>query len=270
MLLIKDKHVRMAQHIIYDRYGIVYQEHKKDMLKAKLTKLMKHHKIDSADDLLSLIEEEDNSGGFYKHFQDVITTHKTNFFRENKHFEYLHQNFKHWIKEYPHIFDGGEIRAWSAASSTGEEVYSLAMCLKDAVPAHFNVKVLGTDVSVGVVKKAMEGVYPEAIENDVKKLFLNKYFNKQHSLYEVNDELKSMITFRQFNLMDPFTFKNKFALIFCRNVMIYFDTATQRNLLEKFYQVLPVGGLLFLGLSENMIHKDLRYKFVQPSVYMKF
>jgi chemotaxis protein methyltransferase CheR len=161
-----------------------------------------------------------------------------------------------------------EIRAWSAGCSTGEEAYTLSMVLQESFP-NLDIKILATDIDQKVLKKAVSGEYGIGEADDVERYYLAKYFKKTDRSLFVCDEIKSKVTFRQFNLMNKFSFKKGFDIIFCRNVMIYFDAPTQQKILKKFYDALVPGGLLFIGHSEGITDKNPGYIYVQPTVYRK-
>jgi chemotaxis protein methyltransferase CheR len=155
------------------------------------------------------------------------------------------------------------------ACSTGQEAYTLAIVLKEALPKDFSVKVLATDVSNRVLKVAIDGVYQEDSINDIDKSYLDRYFTKSQELFQVNDDIRKLVTFRQFNLMNQFPFSGNFDIIFCRNVMIYFNLETQKELLRKIYDCLSSGGLLFIGQSESILNKNHNFKHLKSTIYIK-
>ncbi|MBW2108606.1 MAG: protein-glutamate O-methyltransferase CheR, partial [Deltaproteobacteria bacterium] len=204
---------------------------------------------------------------------DAISTNLTSFFREERHFEFLtNKVFPSWTARSGH---GEKIRLWSAGCSSGEEPYSLAICMMDyfsgGLPA--DTKILATDLSTKVLNRAQSGVYNAERIKKIPKSTLRKYFQKgvgsQAGEFRVKECIREMIVFRRLNLMDPFPFKLRFSLICCRNVMIYFDKMTQGRLVNKFYDCLESGGYLFIGHSESLTGIDHRFKYIQPAVYYK-
>lgn len=252
---------------IHDNFGINFKISKKEILESKLRKLMEKEEVYGYDEFFRLLNTCNNK----KLISDLIseiTVNKTDFFRESSHFDFIKSNTDLIMQNNSRIIRNREIRAWSAGCATGEEAYTLAMTLRESFP-QYTVKILATDIDPMVLKKAMKGEYSENIRNDMEKCYLNKYFNKTASGLAVRDHVKRNITFRQFNLMNEFPFQHGFDIIFCRNVMIYFDIAMQQNLLTKFFHSLTRGGLLFLGHTEGITNSKLNYRYVQPAVYMK-
>lgn len=254
--------------LIYDKLGIHISEAKREMIQSKVGKLMRAVDIDCQDEYYDfLLSNRKNQ--HWANFVDEVTIHKTNFFREDNHFEFIRNKVDSIFKQNPKILKNNEIRVWSSACSNGKEAYTLAIVLKEYLPAGMNIKILATDISSGVISTAQKAIYKLDPEDMINPYFLSKYFNKIDNEYEVIQELKNLVTFRTFNLMDSFPFQNSFDIIFCRNVMIYFDFKTQENLIKKFYDVLQVGGLLFIGHSESLNQKQYKFKYVQPTVYLK-
>ncbi len=255
--------------LIYENLGIKLDETNQEMLKARLNRLMLKHNIENYHEYFNTLMSNKNTP-IWSEFIDEITTHMTSFFREDGQFKFIHENINSITQINQRILQNNEIRVWSAACSSGEEPYTIAMVLKEALPDNVKVKILASDISNGIIQKAQKGVYPQEINQQVKPLLLEKYFKLKDDKYYISDEIKNMITFRTFNLMNDFPFKNTFDMIFCRNVMIYFDHSTQSNLVNKFYNFLPKNGLLFIGSSESLAKIDHnKLKYVRPSVYMR-
>ena len=143
------------------------------------------------------------------------------------------------------------------------------MVLKEYLPVRIDIKLLATDISAGTVANAQKGEYILDTEDLISPYFLGKYFTRNDRKYKVNREIKNLVTFRAFNLMESFPFRNNFDIIFCRNVMIYFNSATQKELVEKFYNALTPGGLLFIGHSESLSQIQYKFKYIQPTIYMR-
>lgn len=265
-LSFNDKEFYQFKQFIHKNFGIYFSDAKNEILRNKLTKLMLRHDIKSFQDYYCLLQDK-NSPYYLTDFINEITVHKTNFFREKNHFEFIKTKIKAITEINPSIIENNEIRAWSAACSTGEEAYTLAIVLKECLP-ETNIKILATDISSQVLLKAKAGIY--MIEKgEIERYYINKYFTIKEGLYHVTDDIRDLITFRQFNLMETFPFKKSFDIIFCRNVLIYFDLETQQQLIDKMYQVLAQGGLMFLGHSEALINKRHNFKYLQPTIYMK-
>ncbi len=143
------------------------------------------------------------------------------------------------------------------------------MLFKEILPPGMRVKILATDVSPGSIQKAQSGCYKFSMEDNISPLYIQKYFTKEGEHYWVSDEIKRNVTFRLFNLMDPFPFNNPFDIIFCRNVMIYFNRETQEKLVNNFYNHLSENGLLFIGHSESLIQIKHNFGYHEPTIYKK-
>lgn len=253
--------------LIYQNFGIHFPPTKREIVVTKVDKLMRKYNLTSYDEYYQLLTK--GNGEYWAEFSDEITVHQTNFFRENNHFEFIRTRLRFILETNPRILENNEIRVWSAGCSTGEEPYTLAMVLREWLPTEVNIRILATDVSGRSVATAQRGVYPATIKKDMDPYFLMEYFHHDGEHYQVKPEIKELITFRLFNLMDPFPFKNTFDIIFCRNVMIYFDAQVQQELVKKFHDYLCRGGLLFIGHSESLINKQFSFKYIQPTIYQK-
>lgn len=253
---------------IYNEYGIFLSEIKKEMVHTKIDKLMSRYNINSYDEYYNILASGMDRQ-FLTDFANEITINKTDFFREINHFDFIQNNIGFIIGKNERILRNNEIRVWSSACSTGQEPYTLAMVLKECLPEGMGIKILGTDVNSKVLADAKRGLYPMSIKNEVRQYYLQKYFKNTGREFMIEEDLKKIVTFRQFNLMEPFPFKNTFDMIFCRNVMIYFDSEVQQRLLDKFYSVIAPGGLLFIGHSESLTNKKHKFEYVQPTVYIK-
>lgn len=254
--------------LIYQNFGIHYAPQKRDILATRVDKLMRKYNITSYDEYYQLLTKGAN-GEYWAEFADEITVHQTAFFRENNHFEFIRAHLRFILQINPRIMKNNEIRVWSAGCSTGEEPYTLAMVLKEWLPSEINIRILATDVSGRSVATAQRGVYPANIKKNMDPYYLMEHFTHVGEYYQVKPELRELITFRLFNLMDPFPFKNTFDMIFCRNVMIYFDAQVQTELVKKFHDYLTRGGLLFIGHSASLINKQYSFKYIQPTIYQK-
>jgi chemotaxis protein methyltransferase CheR len=256
------------REFIHKNYGIYYADVKKDLVKLKIDKCMLKSGISSYNDYFNLICS--NAESIYiNHFVDEITVNKTDFFREAEHYNFIKANLDFIMKSNSQIIKNREIKLWSMACSTGQEAYTAAMVLKETMNMQYHIRVLATDISNRVLKIANAGIYPLDIVKDIEPLYLQKYFNKKGNQLEVRKEIKDLITFRQFNLINSFPISGQFDIIFCRNVMIYFDLDTQQQLLDKIYNCLSPGGLLMIGQSESLLNKKHLFKFIKSSIHIK-
>lgn len=213
----------------------------------------------------------DKSGDEISQIVNMLTTNFSYFMREWEHFRYFRDNV---LPELTSRIKNNDLRTWSAGCSTGQEPYTLAMIISDYLgdqKRKWDAKVLATDISIKALNIAKEGAYDDECLSNVPTSWKLAYFNKNtKNKWEANKELRDELLFRRFNLMDDvFPFKKKFHVIFCRNVMIYFNDETKRNLIEKFYNALDDGGYLFIGQSESINRNDTEFNYVMPSIYKK-
>lgn len=266
--MIKDSQLRAYISLLFKKTGISISDSKKQMFNMKIEKLMRLNDISSYDEYFKIISDDRNSEKIQE-FINIVTTNTTEFFREKAHFDYLVKNIDQIINEVSRIKKNREVRVWCAASSSGQEPVTLVMILKESLGEKINIKLLATDISSKVLKKAMKGYYTLAECDGIPKYYLTKYFIRQNDGYQVKDSILKCISYRYFNLMNDFRFKNSFDFIFCRNVMIYFDNKVQEVLVNKFYDNLVMQGLLFIGHSESLVNKVHSFKFHGPSIYKK-
>ncbi len=262
-----NKQFQQFRNLIYENMGISIADHKQQMIQSRLRKVMRELNISAYDDLYKLLIKG-KASKYWSSFIHEITTHKTDFFRENSHFDFIRDQLDYILEINKRINLTRELRVWSAGCSTGEEPYTIAMVLKEVLPEDIKIKILATDISQEVINKAQRGIYSPQ-EEEISNYFIKKYFVKENDVLHVKNIIKQVITFRTFNLMNSFPFKNKFDIIFCRNVMIYFDTGVQERLIKRYYDVLVPGGIYFIGHSESLTNKQYKFRYVQPTIYAK-
>ncbi|MBC8552322.1 MAG: protein-glutamate O-methyltransferase CheR [Candidatus Brocadiales bacterium] len=274
--VLSNKEFEMFRGLIYSTCGISLTLSKKELVKARLTKRLTHTGINSFNDYYNYVTKVDKSGKELIHLIDNISTNKTDFFREKKHFDFLNTTLLPALISSKEKSRNRKLRIWCAASSSGEEPYTLAMTVFNHIKPNngWDVKILATDISTRILQKAIDGTYKMELLNDVPPGITSAHFSKvivdNTNYYRAKDHLKNIITFRRFNLMtEKFPFKHPFDFIFCRNVMIYFDPETQHRLVAKFYDCLPKDGYLFIGHSETLSKNDNDFKYVQPAVYQR-
>lgn len=269
---IEPRYLDLFCEYLYKSMGIFIEPSKKNLLAQKLTKLMNDAEILNSGEYYHFIVSPpitEKQKTLKNKFLDTVTVHKTNFFRENNHFEFLQRSISNIIADSPSAKFSNELRVWSSACSTGEEAYTLAMLFKEILPPGIRAKILATDISPDSIRKAMTGVYKFGPEDNITNYYINKYFTKNESDWTICDEIKNSVTFRLFNLMEPFPFKNPFDIIFCRNVMIYFDKEVQERLVNNFHKSLSPKGFLFIGHSESLIQLKHPFTYFEPTVYKK-
>ncbi|MFQ6615123.1 MAG: CheR family methyltransferase, partial [Fidelibacterota bacterium] len=240
------------REIVYQRSGIALNENKMALVSARIGKRLRALELPDYERYLEFLNQ-DKSGDELVQLLDVISTNVTSFFRENDHFEFIREIFPEWIESGQRRF-----RFWSAACSTGEEPYSLAMTLKESNPGKkIDAKILATDLSTRVLEQSIRGVYKEKNLNTVTRSLRLKYFDsysedgKQY--FQVKEILKKMVVFRRLNLSKPpFPMKGPLDAVFNCNVMIYFDNAGRKKLIDEIYRLLKPGGCLILGHAESL------------------
>jgi len=261
---------KIFQKLIYEEIGISLGDHKRTLVQSRLRKWLKEFQLRSYKALYTKIKE-DKSGEMLNILVDAITTNVTSFFREKSQWIYLREHLLECIDKQKKY-----LRIWSSACSSGQEPYSIIMFLKEYLPdfEEWDIKILATDISEDILLKAQRGVYySEDIESMPKTMIMKNFNGKRESdgsrSFVIKDELKEYIIFRSFNLVTGNfqIFQNQFDMIFCRNVMIYFDKITQDRLFDNFANLLKDDALLFIGHSESINNKDKRYKLLTSSIY---
>ncbi|MCP4321225.1 MAG: protein-glutamate O-methyltransferase CheR [Alteromonadales bacterium] len=244
---------------VYETTGIVLNDSKKEMLYRRLTRIVRERQLGSFSEYCQLLKDQEEQEKDF--FINAITTNLTSFFRENHHFEYLtQQELPKLLRDKKTDSNGKKrLRIWSSASSTGEEPYSIAITLLEAMKdklSQWDVKILATDIDSDVLAKGKAGIYDANRIEEISQHFKDNYFlqgcNQNSQNVKVHDKLRDIITFKQLNLLHDWPMKGPFDAIFCRNVIIYFDKKTQQELFARYYEMLTPGGLLFLGHSENL------------------
>jgi len=264
--LTEDQFQKISE-LTYRLCGINLKEGKQALVRARLIKRLRALGISTFDDYIAFIESNDGQGEL-TFMVDVMTTNKTHFFREPEHFNYL-------VDKILAAIQGRRIRIWSAACSSGEEPFSIGMLLRENVADldSRDVKILATDISNRMLEKARRSLYSEDVVRDVPPLFLQKYFTKtrqdNQTAYQVKTGVRNLVHFAWLNLMDKWPMKGSFNVIFCRNVMIYFDRQTQQRLIQRFYDLLEPQGYLFVGHSEGLSAVSHKFRYVKPAIYQK-
>jgi chemotaxis protein methyltransferase CheR len=271
---LSDRDFSRLSALVYEKCGINLHDGKKALVRARLGKRLRQKGFQSFKQYYQFLVNED-SGDELIHMLDAISTNLTSFFREEKHFDFL---VKEIFPTYQKARKGRRLtslRFWSAGCSSGEEAYTLGICLLEYLenPASYDIRILASDISTKVLTKAMQGIYPESRVENVSHTMLRKYFQQgqgnRNGFFKVKPKLKNMVEFRRLNLMEPFPFNGTIHVIFCRNVMIYFDKKTQENLINKFYSRLVSGGFLLIGHSESLTGISHRFKYIKPTVYQR-
>jgi chemotaxis protein methyltransferase CheR len=260
--------------LIYEQSGIVLNQEKRTMLELRIKRRLRSLSMDSFGQYCEYLFSRQNHKEEIVHLLDVVTTNKTDFFREPDHFDYLVQKAVPDLVAREQV--DRELLVWSAGCSTGEEPYTLAMVLSEYALSHpgFRFRVLATDLSTTVLAKAKLGVYSNDVVRPVSSELRRKYFMRsrdpESGTVRVVPELRQLVEFRRVNFMNAdFGLTEKVHIVFCRNVIIYFDRSTQEGILQKLAQHLIPGGYAFLGHSETLHGMDLPLVPVAPALYRR-
>lgn len=259
---------------VHSHCGINLHDGKSALVRARMAKRLRGTGFQSASAYLDHVLSDTGRPEF-ANLIDALSTNLTCFFREPAHFNYLAEKFLPELLEKKHKAGNLRLRAWSAGCSTGEEPWSLAISLLNSLAGEpgWDVKVLATDISRSVLKTAQAAVYPQVRLDDVERVDRARYFQRVRSGeqvgYQVGPILKDLVRFNYLNLLEPWPFAGTFDFIFCRNVMIYFDKPTQQTLVDRFWERLEPGGLLFTGHSESLTGISHRFRYIQPTIYKK-
>ncbi|OQW91393.1 MAG: chemotaxis protein CheR [Beggiatoa sp. IS2] len=258
------------RQLVNEHTGISLSDHKQEMLYSRLARRLRVLNLDNFASYYQLLQSD--SGEELTHFINAVTTNLTAFFREPHHFEILSQIVL------PQLLIKKQrtrrIRIWSAGCASGEEVYSIAMIIKEIIPSGWDVKILATDLDSNVLAKGIHGVYEEEKVVDIPLERRRRWFKRGEGVYanqvQIAPELQEMITFKRLNLIHPWPMRGPLDIIFCRNVVIYFNKETQKILFDRFAHLLDQEGYLFIGHSENLFQLTQRFRLLQQTVYVKY
>ncbi len=252
-----------VRRIAYERAGLAIPEGKEGLVRSRVSKRLRERRISSFSAYLDTVEAED--GDEMVRLIDLLTTNKTDFFREPAHFDFFLEKILPAV-----LATGKPLRIWSAGCSSGEEPYTLSMLLRESLPPRYDARILATDICTRVVAAAKAGSYSAQQLADVSEARRKRWFTSTpDGGGTVVPELRAPISFALLNLMADWPMQGPFDLILCRNVMIYFDRPTITRLVDRFRQLLAPGGHLFIGHSESLTAIEHKYRYVQPAVYAK-
>jgi chemotaxis protein methyltransferase CheR len=258
------EHFRVISARVYEFSGIRLPEGKREMVYARLARRLRALRLQSFDDYLRFLELEPAE---WEHCTNALTTNVTAFFRENHHFDILAAHARSTAG------DAEPFRVWSAGCSSGEEPYSIAMCLAETLPGG-NFQVLATDIDTQVLAHARDGVYPLASVTSLAAERQKRFFLRGAGRFEgrarIRRELAQKVAFERLNLMDrEWPLDSELDAIFCRNVMIYFDKPTQRRLIERYWTHLKPNGLFFAGHAESLLDNGKHFRLRGQTVYVR-
>lgn len=253
-----------VRKLIYDHAGISLSDSKQELVYSRLSRRLRATGSSNFAEYLSVLEK--NNEAEWEEFANALTTNLTSFFREAHHFPVLAEHLRAIVGKHP-------ISLWCSAASTGEEAYTMAMTVMDTLGREASqVNIIATDLDTKVLATARAGMYPEEriskLPDEVVKRFFQRGAGVQSGMVQVRRELRDIVTFRQLNLLDKnWALRAPLDVIFCRNVMIYFDKSTQLAILKNFVPLLRHNGLLFAGHSESFHHANEYFKLRGKTVY---
>ena len=264
-ITLTDKELNQFQNLIYDWAGIHMSDAKRALISGRLLKRLRYYHLSSYQEYIDMILDPANREE-RQIMVNLLTTNETYFFRESQHLDYLRDQIIPKIK-------GNDIfRVWSAAASSGQEAYSIAMVLEDSGIKN-KWEILGTDINETVLEKARKAIYPLEASEKIPQTLLKKYclrgVNAEYGNFTVIDEIRKNIRFVKMNLNEPFSNVGYFDVVFLRNVMIYFDLETKISLVERIYHVIKPEGFFILGHSENLNNISKKFKTLVPTIYQR-
>jgi len=265
-----DKDFSFIQELVAERTGIVLSDIKRTMVYSRIARRIRDCGVSDFSEYCNLLRSGDESE--LVSFTNAITTNLTSFFREPHHFEYLAKTV---LPELEKNKTNKRIRIWSAGCSSGEEPYTIAMTVLDHFKnkSDWDIKILASDLDFDMVERASKGVYKEERVTGLDKKHLKNYVKvgkgKQQGMVKMDQRLIDMITFKQLNLLHEWPFKGPFDLMFCRNVVIYFNKDTQKDLFDRYADLLPEDAPLFIGHSESLFKVTKRFKLIGQTIYRK-
>ena len=274
-LELSDAEYQTIANFVHKESGINLLDGKKELIRARLTKRISQLEMRNFKSYFQYVMG-DKTGDELVFLLDALATNLTSFWREPQHFDFMTKTFIPELEAKRRRSGGPRLRIWSAACSSGEEPYTIAMVVLEKSQYFANggdFRILATDLSTKVLNVAKRGQYgPESVKN-IPPIPLGRYLVRHESekghIWAIKPEVRRIISFRRFNLMDPMPFKGPMDLIFCRNVMIYFDRETIADLVEKFHNLLEMGGYLFIGHSESLSGLTHKFQYVAPCIYRR-
>lgn len=273
LIPLDDTEFKRITAMLYDRFGIFLGDQKRTLVSGRLSKRIHVLGLRTFTEYMEYLSN-DQSGSELAEMINRITTNHSFFFREREHFDFLDKtvlaDIDHRIASSP----GYPLRIWSAGCASGEEIYSIAMLLRDHYRNRLDeidAGLLATDISLAALSQARKGEYSASKLDELSRTFRDSYFRKvEGESYVIDECVKSMVLFKRLNLMtEHYPLKGQFDAIFCRNVMIYFDQESRKKVVASLFRFVKPGGYLFIGHSESLRGDSCPFEYVKPAVYRK-
>lgn len=270
-----DADFRVLARIAKERTGITLSDSKRNLLYGRLSRRLRALQMSAFSEYREYLDGPEGEAELERFINSISTNH-TKLFREPHHFDHLRASIALPYAQAIKNGKAGRLRIWSAGCSSGEEPYTIAMVLRREIPdcARRDIRILATDIDTDVLAKGARGEYPSKMMEEIPEPYRNlvQYKNKDKTseFMVMHEDLRSMLAFRRLNLMDhPWPFKGPFDAIFCRNVMIYFDAQTKGRLIERFTQMIRLGGWLYIGHSESLLGAHPGLELIGRTVYRR-
>ena len=256
---LNDSDFQKIRDLIYNESGIHFSDSNRTILESRLKERLKQLNLDSIQTYYTSLKSND---GELKAFLDSVTTNLTRFFRNQAHYDTFINYVIPNLVELKRKRGEKKISIWSAGCSTGEEPYTNAMVLKEHLPPDFQIDMTASDLSLKSLMKAKEGLYMKSRVNGIPDNYLNKYFTEEENGYRIKPEIGNLIKFDYHNLKFGSNLRN-LDIVFCRNVLIYFDEPAQKNVIDNFWNAMSPHSYLFIGHSESLFGMDTQFKFIK-------
>jgi chemotaxis protein methyltransferase CheR len=250
---VKPQDFEFLSHLVKDRSGLVLTPEKSYLVESRLTPLARKRGMENLEELVEAVRCNGDEP-LLRDVTDAMTTNESFFFRDQKPFDQFRETVLPAFLE--SRAGTKKLRIWCAAASSGQEPYSLAMCLQEVAESvkGWNIEIIGTDISREILEKAKSGIYSQfEVQRGLPIQLLVKYFDKVNEMWQIKPDLRAMVSFRENNLLLDFSLLGRFDVIFCRNVLIYFDQETKTDILGRMAMQMPDDGYLFLGGAETVI-----------------
>lgn len=256
---LNDEDFEKFRKTIYDESGITFSATNRPILDSRIKEILREKKIETAGEYYELIHKDHEE---MKRMLDSVTTNLTRFFRNQPHFDAFEKYVIPHVLEEKKLTGDRTVRVWSAGCSTGEEPYTIAMLLKRILPPEYDFSVTASDISLKSLMVAQQGLYAENKVDGIPQDFLAQYFTKKEGGYQVNKDLMDRVKFDYHNLKNDTGMRN-LDIVFCRNVMIYFDEPAQLVVLDRFWESMAKHSYLFIGHSESLFGMNTKFEFLK-------
>ncbi len=272
---LSDEIFKLLKDLIYKSSGVWFDDNSKDILRMRLTNSVQRHQFRSFKDYYYFLRYDREKDAELASLLDIVTNHETYFFREMPQLKAFSEEILPEIRDTKKKEGSKDIKIWSAGCSTGEEAYTIAMLfLESKMFNDLNIEIFATDISHRVLHSARRGVYQKHAFRATDSEMIAKYFIQEENGYKISDKVKEKVNFGYFNLLDSekSAFINRMDVIFCRNVIIYFDMSAKKKVIDMFYEKLNNAGFLLLGHSESLINISTAFTlrhFKNDMVYQK-